>query len=134
MPSAAGQEPDADTVERALVGAGKSVEDLKQSVETYQRRTVLKAMIAMEPTLDEERRRVQQQIAAADRDLEAAERRHEEATVPLHTRLRRIDAAVSDSCDARRELFACATTPTCTANWRRSAPRRPAAGASPGPP
>jgi hypothetical protein len=31
---AAGQEPDADTVERALAGAGKSVEELKQAVET----------------------------------------------------------------------------------------------------
>jgi hypothetical protein len=108
---AAGQEPDADTVERALAGAGKSVEDLKQAVETYQRRTALKATIAMEPKLEEERREVQQQIAAADRDLEAAERRHEETTAPLHARLREIAAAASDASNARNELFALCDDP-----------------------
>ena len=43
----------------------------------------LKALVATLPKIDQETALVQQKIAAADRELEAAEQRYEDTTAPL---------------------------------------------------
>ncbi len=100
-----GEEPDAETVERTLADAGKSLDDLKHAVELYQRRMALKATVANLPKVEQQRKQIEQQIAAADRQLEAAEARHEEIATPLYATLRELDAARNDASAAERELF-----------------------------
>jgi hypothetical protein len=51
------------------------------------------------------RSRIGQQLAAADRDLEAAKRLHDEITYPLHGRLKEIKEARKDASLARQELY-----------------------------
>ena len=74
---ATGEEPAAAEVDRLLVDTRKSITDLKHDVEDYQRRMALKAIVASLPKLEQEFAQVQQQIAAADRTLEEAERKIE---------------------------------------------------------
>ena len=102
---ATGEEPDADEVERLLVDAGKSLDDLRHDVERYQHRMALKAMVASLPKLEDERRMINEQIAVADRALEAAEKQHDETADPLFERRREIDAAISDAQRASVELL-----------------------------
>lgn len=102
---ATGEEPDAETVELTLADAGNSLDDLKHAVEQYQRRMTLKAAVAMLPKVEEQRKQVEQQIAAADRQLEAAEARHEEITGPLFGMMDQLNAARNDASAAERELF-----------------------------
>jgi hypothetical protein len=102
---ATGEEPSAAEVERLLAETKKSITDLKNDVEDYQRRFVLKAVVASLPRLEQEFEQVQQQIAAADRVLEEAERRHDEITGPLYSRLHEIKEARNDASAARQELY-----------------------------
>jgi chromosome segregation ATPase len=102
---ATGEEPSPAEVERLLFETKKSITDLQYDVETYQHRMALKAIMASLPKLDQESAQVQQQIAAADRDLEEAERRHDEITGPLYGRLEEIKAARRDASQARQELY-----------------------------
>lgn len=102
---ATGEEPSASEVERLLAETNKSITDLKNDVEDYQRRFVLKAVVASLPRLEQEFVQVQQQIAAADRVLEEAERRHDEITGPLYGRLHEIKEARNDASAARQELY-----------------------------
>lgn len=103
---ATGEEPSPADVERLLAETKKSISDLQRDVETYQHRMALKAMVASLPKLEEEFAHVQQQIAAADRELEAAERRNDEITSPLYGRLHEIKEARKDASTAQQELFA----------------------------
>jgi hypothetical protein len=102
---ATGEEPDADEVERLLADAGKSLDDLRHDVERYQHRMALKAMVASLPKWEDERRLINEQIAAADQALEAAEKQHDETSDPLFNRRREIDAAISDAQRARVQLI-----------------------------
>lgn len=108
---ATGEEPSAAEVERLLAETKKSLADLQRDVETYQHRMVLKATVAALPKLEEEFSQVQQQIAAADRDLEAAERRHDEITGPLYGRLHEIKEARKDASAASQELYETCDSP-----------------------
>ncbi|MEZ6098709.1 MAG: hypothetical protein R3E01_07035 [Pirellulaceae bacterium] len=94
---ATGEEPSPAEVERLLFETKKSITDLQFDVETYQHRMALKAIVASLPKLEQEFEQVQQQIAAADRDLEEAERRHDETTSPLYGRLHEIKEARKDA-------------------------------------
>lgn len=102
---ATGEEPAAAEVDRLLVDTRKSITDLKKDVEDYQRRIVLKAIVASLPKLEQEFAQVQQQIAAADRMLEEAERKYDEVTLPLFGRLQEIKEARQDASAARQELY-----------------------------
>jgi len=117
---AAGEEPNPAEVERLLAEAGKSLDELRQDVEHYQRRMALRAAVAAMPKLEDQRRTLDEQIAAADRILEDAEKQHDETTRPLYSARREVDKAISDgstalgqlvySCqdaDLRRELEEC---------------------------
>jgi chromosome segregation ATPase len=102
---ATGAEPDHAEVERLLDTTGKSLDDLRRDMERFQHRMELKARVASLPDLDREFAKVQQQIAAAEQLLTDAERRHDETTGPLYSRLREIKDAQSDASRATQELF-----------------------------
>lgn len=101
---AKGRQPDPTEVADILANAGKSVTDLKADVERYQHRQKLKALIASMPKLEAERRDIDDQIARAELDLEAAEKQHEEATAPLCNRRREISQVLSDASSAQAEF------------------------------
>jgi len=101
---AAGQEPNPAEVERLLADAGKSLDDLQRDVELCQRRLGFKAAVAAMPKLEAERKSLDDQIAAADRVLEAAEKQHRDKTAPLYFRRRQIDEALSAGSTAVGEL------------------------------
>ena len=110
---ASGKEPDADEVEATLAHAGKSLEELRQAVGLFQKRTELKAKVAAIPNLDAEQQEVQRQIAKADDALADAEQRHDEATAPLYGRLQQIKATLSHAESAKRELYHTCDDPQC---------------------
>lgn len=101
---ATGEEPNPADVERLLADAGKSLDDLRQAVEHYQHRMALKAAVTAMPKLEDERRALDEQIAAADKILEAAESQHDETTRPLYFRRREVDQALSEGSTALGEL------------------------------
>ncbi len=101
---ATGEEPNPAEVERLLAEADKSLDDLRRDVEHYERRVALKASVAAIPKLEEERNELDKQIAAADRILEAAEKKHHETTRPLYARKREVDKGLSDGSTAFMEL------------------------------
>jgi len=101
---ATGKEPTPAEVERLLAEADKSLNDLRQDVERYQRRMALKAAVAAMPKLEDERRALDEQIAKADRILKAAEEQHDETTRPLYFRRREVGKALSDGSTAFAEL------------------------------
>jgi chromosome segregation ATPase len=102
---AAGQEPDADEVERILADAGKSLDDLRKDVDLDQHRVALKAQVAAIPELEAKRHALDEQIVVADQVLEAAEKQHEETTAPLYAMRQQIQQALSDASRARMELI-----------------------------
>lgn len=100
-----GHEPDADVVESTLAHAEKSLDDLRQAVELFQKRMALRATVASMPQFEAEQQDVQRQITQADKALAEAEKRHDEITEPLYSRLREIKTILSDGESAKRELF-----------------------------
>ena len=66
----------------------------------------LKAVVASLTDLDREFADLQKRIASADRELEVAERKREEAVIgPLYVRLEESKQARSDASRAKQELF-----------------------------
>lgn len=104
-----GQEPDADTVDRVLQDAGKSLDELRQAVERLHHRRQLREQLDRLPALASERQEIEKQIAAADAALEAAEKKHSETTGPLVARLQQIRELVAAAEAAKRQL-----ADTCT--------------------
>jgi chromosome segregation ATPase len=99
-----GKEPDADRVARVLSDTGKSLDDLRQAVEILNRRRELRAKLDSIPNLTAKREDVEQQLAAADRDLEDAEKRHYDLTEPLRMRITELKEAIWAAEQARNEL------------------------------
>jgi len=108
---ATGEEPNPAEVERLLSETGKSVDDLRKDVETYQQRMELKAAVAAAPDLQTERQTLDEQIAAADRALKAAEDLHDETTQPLYFRRQQVIAAINEAERARHKLVATCDDP-----------------------
>lgn len=102
---AADESVSASTVEKLLIDTGKTPDDLSESVELYKRRFLWDEQRNKAAPLSKERARLEQQIAAEDRKLEAAETAHSEATGPLYCRLEEIRHAVNEASDARRQLI-----------------------------
>lgn len=101
---ATGKEPNPAEVDRLLADTGKSVENLRQEVERYQRRLALKTLVNSVPKLEAERREIDEQIAAANRALEAAEKLNDEVTMPLYATRRGIDQTLAEASRAASEL------------------------------
>ncbi len=97
--------PETDVIARALQDAGKTVEDLQKAVELLQRRRQWWQAIAQAETLEAERAGIHKQIAAANRELDLAQERHDEVVWPLDNKLHRIAQAVNEADDARRKLW-----------------------------
>lgn len=103
--------PEPDVIARALQDAGKTVEDLQKAVELLQQRRQWRQGIALAEAMETERPGIQKRIAAANRELEQANERHDEIVGPLHGTLYRINQAVSEAGDARRRLWDTCTNP-----------------------
>jgi hypothetical protein len=97
-------EPDPDEVERLLAESGKTLDDLQADCAKLSRRIRLKASLDRRPTLEEERAKLDEQIAAADRVLEEAEANHDEVTRPLYARRQGIDDALREASKAESDL------------------------------
>ncbi|MEX1026631.1 MAG: hypothetical protein WD049_01300 [Candidatus Paceibacterota bacterium] len=69
----------------------KPLDDLRQAVEHYQRRMALRAAVAAMPKLEGQRRDLDDQIAEADRVLEAAEKQHDETTLKCEVRSENVE-------------------------------------------
>ncbi|MCO6454787.1 MAG: hypothetical protein J5I93_05760 [Pirellulaceae bacterium] len=83
----------------------------RKDVETYQQRMELKAAVAAVPSLQIERQTLDEQIAAADGTLKAAEDLHNETTQPLYFRRQQVIAAINDAERARHKLVATCDDP-----------------------
>jgi hypothetical protein len=108
---ATGEEPNPADVERLLSETGKSVDNLRKDVETYQQRMEMKAAVAAVPSLQTERQTLDEQIAAADRALKASEDLHDETTKPLYFRRQQVIAAINEAERARQKLVATCDDP-----------------------
>ena len=97
-------EPDPDEVEHLLAESGKTLDDLQADCAKLARRMRLKASLDRRPTLEAERAKIDEQIAAADRVLEEAEAMHDEVTRPLYNRRREIDEALREASKAESDL------------------------------
>lgn len=110
-----GHEPDADHVGSLLGALGKSHDNLAADVQRLEQRRQWRAQLDALPQLADEHKCLGNQIAAADRELKNAERKHMETTVPLYARLDEIKQAQSAAEDARRRLQNTCTDPTVLA-------------------
>jgi chromosome segregation ATPase len=97
-------EPDADYVTEVLDECGKSLDDLRLAVELLQERRELKAKLNTVPRLSAERSRIERQIAAADAELEAADKKHAETVYPLQNELEVLKEQVWAGEQARTKL------------------------------
>jgi chromosome segregation ATPase len=77
---ASGREPDADSLAGVLRDTGKTLDDLAADVETVKLRRRWADQVAAVPALQAELAEHQAAIAAANAELEAAEKRYEEKT------------------------------------------------------
>ncbi len=96
--------PEPELIARALQDAGKTVDDLQKAVVLLQRRRQWQQAIAQAETLEAERAGIHKQIAAANRELDLAQERHDEIVWPLDNKLHQIAQAVSEADGARRQL------------------------------
>ena len=100
-----GQEPDADHIEYVLDDNQKTIDDLRKSVEILQRRRNLKSKADQAPDFFMERKRIESEIAEADRIFKEADAKHNSTVNPLHFRLRQLKMLTSEAEQARRELW-----------------------------
>ncbi len=98
-------EPNAEDVERILLEAGKSFDDLQQSVLQKRERHDVRAQLDRCQELQTHRPKLEKQIEAADRDLAEAKQRHAQVTAPLYARLQEIKAAGMDIFHLRQKLI-----------------------------
>ena len=77
-----GREPDADDLAETLRDTGKTLDDLAADVETVKLRRRWVDQVAAVPALQAELAEHQAAIAKANVELEAAEKRYEEITIP----------------------------------------------------
>ncbi|MEQ8789527.1 MAG: hypothetical protein RIC55_24750 [Pirellulaceae bacterium] len=99
-----GQEPDPDDVSHILADVGRTVDDLRASVDLLLRRRSLKQTYDLLPALTRERADIEKRISTANAALEKAEQTHETTTYPLFGRLNQIKHAVADADRARTAL------------------------------
>ena len=111
-----GKEPDGDIIAQVLFENGKSLEDLQKAAELLQRRRELHKKWDAVPGLMAQREKLQQQIAEANRKLEAAERKHYAIVNPIISDLDQLKEATCEGEKAQRELWNTCTDPTLLDN------------------
>jgi hypothetical protein len=82
-----GMEPDPDAVAEVLNRADKTPEDLSEAVKLLNTRRQLREQLDALPKLTAERKKIERQIASADAELEAAEKKHAETVYPLQSHI-----------------------------------------------
>jgi len=115
---AAGREPDADVVADVLRDNGKTLDDLQADVMLLERRREMRQKMDDVPKLAAERKRIEKQIAEADRVLDLAEQQHEQETSPLHFRPEEIKRETRDGDAAQRQLVDTCNDPTLLAEYQ----------------
>jgi predicted nucleic acid-binding Zn-ribbon protein len=103
---AAGQEPDAEHVDGVLTVSGKTLDDLKQAVELYQKRKDMKAQLDTVPALDAEEAEINKRIGKAREVFDAARTKFEEEVNPLRWRREQIAAERIEAMRLPQQLVA----------------------------
>jgi len=98
------EEPDPDEVERILREAGKTFDDLQKSVLLRRERHELRAQLDRCIELQTHRPKLEQQVAAADRELEQGRAKHNQVTAPLYAQLQEIKTAAHEIFALRQKL------------------------------
>ena len=99
-----GKEPDPEEVERILLDAGKSVEQLKADVHKGQERMAMHAMANALPKLQKDRKQILKDIDKLDAEFEKLEDQHDDARRPLVHQLKQCDEAIRDAEKAKSQL------------------------------
>jgi hypothetical protein len=106
-----GLKPDPEIVERVLFEAGKSFDDLKAAAELYERRRQWRVQYDALPEITAEHERVENQIAAANKILEAAEKRHYDEVMPLMGDLTTLKESMRECDNAQTQLWETCSNP-----------------------
>ena len=99
-----GTEPQGDRLDEILTASGKSVEQLRADVELHQQRLAWREQYDALPKLNQEKAVLEQQIAEAEKTLEAAQQQYDAVTGPLYARLREVQEARKQAEAARLRL------------------------------
>lgn len=100
-----GNAPDADTLERTLADCGKTMADLEAAVKLIDARRVEADHLARGEAMTAERAKVESAIGKLNAELEAAEKKHEEAMWPLSAKWKEIEQAENRAQTAKSELY-----------------------------
>jgi len=107
-----GKEPDADFVAQVLRDADCSADDLQAAVELLERRREMQKKWQRIEQLAAQREDLEQQMAEADRELEAAERKHYLTVYPISADLEQLKKATWEGEKAKQELCSTCTDPS----------------------
>lgn len=101
---AEGNEPATDDVDHLLHDTGKTVDELAADVELMTRRLKWREAYDKKPAFQAEFESMQAQIAECDKVLEAAEKKHDDDTNPLYSRMSDAKFGLREAEEARRGL------------------------------
>jgi chromosome segregation ATPase len=103
--------PDGDLIAQVLFETGKSLDELQNAAELLQRRREMRKKWDAVSGLMAERKKLQQQISEANRELEAAERKHYAIVNPIISDLDQLREATDEGEKAKTELWNTCTDP-----------------------
>ncbi len=106
-----GEEPDDDLIGETMAKAGKSIDDLHKAVELLKRRRELREKWDSISELTARSQELQRQIEDANRELKAAEDKHEATVYPLDFDLQQLREATQEGEKAKVELWQTCTDP-----------------------
>jgi len=104
-----GHEPDADVIDAIFVDTGRTIEDLRQSVELLQRRREMRRQVDDIPKLAAEVLDIEAKVKEASRIFDEARKKHDDIVDPLEYRIKQVRKLISEGEQARRDLVS-----TCT--------------------
>ena len=102
---AQGDEPPVDEVEAALAKAGKTVDDLRQLVQTACDRVKWQQTLEQLPQLEREAESLRSQLEAAERELEQAQQKYEKKSAPITARLEQLQTLLAEKGAIRNNLL-----------------------------
>ncbi len=101
-----GKEPDIDWADEVLDHTDKTGKDLQEAAERLQHRRQLQQQVRDQPNLEKEAKRIEGEIAKADRLFEQANKRHDDTVDPLVAQFRQTRNRIREAEAARQELWA----------------------------